>query len=98
MAENKSRAWSTAFVAFWNKSFQTSTGYVFPSSAEHFKSVAKLLGVRCVALEKHSHEIKQRLSVHSKIYLRITMQQGPNLPKGFAAIQKGILPRSMHAR
>lgn len=62
MAANVTRAWSTAVEAFWKKSFQTSTGYVLWLSSEHAISVATLLGVRCVALEKMRQEVKQTLS------------------------------------
>lgn len=52
MTENTSRAWSSTEEAFWNKSFQTSTGYVDGLSVEHFNSVARLMAVRFEALEE----------------------------------------------
>lgn len=52
MVENLSRASSSTAEAFWNNSFQPSTGYTDWPFMEHFKSVAKLLAVIFVALKK----------------------------------------------
>lgn len=60
MAENSSRASSSTEEAFWNKSFQTSTGYVDEFSAAHFNSAARLLAVRLEALEEGRKERKRK--------------------------------------
>lgn len=57
MVANESRASSIAGVAFWKKSFHTSTGYVVWLSSEHFISVTKLFRVRLIALEKKTTRI-----------------------------------------
>lgn len=52
MLANVSRAWSSTAEAFWKKSFQTSTGYMFWLFSVQFSSVTKLLDVRWGALKK----------------------------------------------
>ena len=73
MVANDARAWSSTVEAFWKKSFQTSTGYVFCLSSEQFISVTKLLDVRCIALEKIIQERKQHLLEYMEICLRMAM-------------------------
>lgn len=47
--------------------------------------MTKLSGVRCAALEKVGHEMKQRLSELMEICPRIVMRQKPKLSPGFTA-------------
>lgn len=59
MLANDTRASSSTVEDFWNRSFQTSTGYVTRLSSEHFRSDAKLLGVRYVAWEKQHKKLRK---------------------------------------
>ena len=97
MAANVIRAWSSAGETFWKRSFQTSTGSVPWLSTEHFSSVAKLLDVRCVALEKDLTRTKAKAL---RAYGHLSQDGNVAKAESFSGIHsshKTVLPRNRHA-